>query len=51
MKRIRELGMAPQPIAVALEIDDVAAMQDATQKCRRRYLIPQELAPILKSLV
>ena len=51
MDRPGELGVAAQPVAVAPDVDDVAAVQDAVQKRCRHHLVSQDLAPFLEALV
>ena len=51
MDRLGELGVAPHPVAVSPDVDDVAAMEQAVQERGGHHLVPEDPAPLLEALV
>ena len=51
MDRPRELGVAAHPVAVAPDVDDVAAVQHPVQQRGGHDLVAEDAAPLLEALV
>jgi hypothetical protein len=51
MDRLGEFGMAPHPIAVAPDVDDVAAVEQPVQERGGHHLVTEDPAPLLEALV
>ena len=46
-----EFGVPSHPVAVAPDVDDVAAVEEPVQERGGHHLVMQDLAPALKALV
>ena len=46
-----KLHVAPQPVAVAADVDDVAAVEQPVEQRGRHDLVVEDLAPALEALV
>ena len=51
MDGLGELNVAAHPVAVAADVDDVAAVEQPVQQCGGHDLVVQDLSPLLEALV
>ena len=51
MDRLRKLRVAPHPVAVAPDVDDVAPMEHPVEQCSGHDLVAEDPAPLLEALV
>ena len=49
--RLGEFGVAPHPVAVTADVDDVATVEQTVQQGGGHDLVVQDLAPALEALV
>ena len=51
MDRLGELGVVPHAVAVAPDVDDVAAVQQSVEQGGGHDLVAEDVAPLLEALV
>src|SRR5579862_7566884 len=47
----RELGMLPEPVAIAPDVHDVTVMDQAIDQCGGHDLVAEYLAPLLEAFI
>ena len=51
MEDLGEVGVLTHPVAVAVDVDDMAVVQQAIDERSSHDLVAQDLAPLLEALV